>query len=43
MPFWWVRTFAGLLIVAAQGLFLYALWTTAREPSAVPEALQAAA
>jgi cytochrome c oxidase cbb3-type subunit 1 len=32
MPFWWTRTFAGLMIVGAQGLFLYALWATARQP-----------
>jgi hypothetical protein len=33
MPFWWVRTFAGLLIIAGQGLLFYALWATARQPS----------
>jgi cytochrome c oxidase cbb3-type subunit 1 len=33
MPFWWVRTFAGLLIIAGQGLFFYALWATARQPA----------
>jgi cytochrome c oxidase cbb3-type subunit 1 len=42
MPFWWVRTVAGLVIVAGQGCFLYALWATARSPLAatvtVPEA-----
>jgi cytochrome c oxidase cbb3-type subunit 1 len=32
MPFWWVRTVAGLVIVAGQGCFLYALWATARGP-----------
>jgi cytochrome c oxidase cbb3-type subunit 1 len=37
MPFWWVRTVAGLLIIAGQGLFFYALWITAREPAAAPE------
>ncbi len=33
MPFWWVRTFAGLVIIGAQGLFVYALWATARQPT----------
>lgn len=32
MPFWWVRTFSGLMIIGAQGLFFYALWATARGP-----------
>jgi cytochrome c oxidase cbb3-type subunit 1 len=32
MPFWWTRTIAGLVIVSGQGLFLYALWSTARQP-----------
>jgi cytochrome c oxidase cbb3-type subunit 1 len=36
MPFWWTRTFAGLIIVGAQGLFLYALWATARQPVPAP-------
>jgi len=36
MPFWWTRTFAGLLIVGAQGLFVYALWATARQPVPTP-------
>lgn len=35
MPFWWVRSVAGLLIIAGQGLFFYALWATARQPAAV--------
>jgi cytochrome c oxidase cbb3-type subunit 1 len=35
MPFWWVRTVAGLVIVAGQVLFLYALVATARRPSLV--------
>ena len=43
MPFWWVRTFAGLLIVTGQGFFFYALWDTAREPVTAPEALRAVA
>jgi hypothetical protein len=29
-PFWWVRTFAGGMIVAAQALFAWNLWMTAR-------------
>ncbi len=32
MPFWWVRTLSGLMIVGAQGFFFYALWATARSP-----------
>ncbi len=40
MPFWWTRTVAGLVIVAGQGCFLYALWATARGP--VPAAVGAA-
>jgi cytochrome c oxidase cbb3-type subunit 1 len=36
MPFWWVRTFAGLLIVGGQGLLFYALWATARRPRVHP-------
>ncbi len=43
MPFWWVRTFAGLLIVTGQGFFFYALWATARESATAPDALRAAA
>jgi cytochrome c oxidase cbb3-type subunit 1 len=43
MPFWWVRTFAGLLIVAGQGFFFYALWATARVPATAPDALKVAA
>jgi cytochrome c oxidase cbb3-type subunit I len=39
MPFWWVRTFSGLMIVGAQGLFLYALWATARGPARATESL----
>jgi cytochrome c oxidase cbb3-type subunit 1 len=31
MPFWWVRTFAGLLIVTGQLFLFYALWATGRE------------
>jgi cytochrome c oxidase cbb3-type subunit 1 len=36
MPFWWVRTIAGLMIIAGQALFFYALWATVRQPVAVP-------
>jgi cytochrome c oxidase cbb3-type subunit 1 len=32
MPFWWVRTLSGLMIIGAQGFFFYALWATARGP-----------
>jgi len=43
MPFWWVRTVAGLLIITGQGLFFYALWATARQPAAVPSQAPVAA
>ncbi|HEY8514075.1 MAG TPA: cbb3-type cytochrome c oxidase subunit I [Candidatus Binatia bacterium] len=41
MPFWWVRTFAGLMIITGQVFFLYALWATARRrvERIVPEPL----
>ena len=39
MPFWWVRTVAGIVIIAAQGLFFYALWITARQTEPVAEAV----
>jgi cbb3-type cytochrome oxidase subunit 1 len=40
MPFWWARTVAGLMIIAGQSLFFYALWATARQPA--PAASRAA-
>jgi cytochrome c oxidase cbb3-type subunit I len=43
MPFWWVRTVAGLIIVGAQGLFIWELWATARSPIASPAPLPARA
>jgi len=43
MPFWWARSVAGLLIIAGQGLFFYALWATARQPAAVTAPARAAA
>ena len=42
MPFWWARSVAGLMIIAGQGFFFYALWITARQPAASP-ALEGAA
>lgn len=33
MPFWWVRSISGLIIIAGQVCFFYALWATARRPS----------
>jgi hypothetical protein len=36
MPFWWVRTFAGLLIVVGQLFLFYALWETGREREVTP-------
>ncbi len=43
MPFWWVRSFAGLMIVAGQGLLFYAMWITARQPATSPVLDRAAA
>jgi cytochrome c oxidase cbb3-type subunit 1 len=43
MPFWWARSVAGLLIIAGQGLFFYALWATARQPAVVTAPARAAA
>jgi cytochrome c oxidase cbb3-type subunit 1 len=43
MPFWWVRSVAGLMIIAGQGLFFYALWATARRPAVVPAPARVAA
>ncbi|HVO27992.1 MAG TPA: cbb3-type cytochrome c oxidase subunit I [Candidatus Margulisiibacteriota bacterium] len=43
MPFWWARSVAGLLIIAGQGLFFYALWATARQPAAVTAPARVAA
>jgi cytochrome c oxidase cbb3-type subunit 1 len=40
VPFWWVRTLTGLLIITGTGLFFYNMWVTARQPApaAVPGA-----
>src|SRR6185369_7550134 len=43
MPFWWTRTIAGLTIIAGQGFFLYALWSTARAPRTAEDVALAAA
>jgi cytochrome c oxidase cbb3-type subunit 1 len=45
MPFWWARTVAGLMIIAGQLPFFYALWGTVRQPApaAAARALPAAA
>jgi cytochrome c oxidase cbb3-type subunit 1 len=40
IPFWWTRTIAGLIIVAAQGLFFFALLSTTRRPLSVGEPLE---
>jgi len=32
MPFWWVRSLSGLIIIAGQLFFFYALWATTRRP-----------
>jgi cytochrome c oxidase cbb3-type subunit 1 len=33
IPFWWVRTFSGLLIIAGTGLLFIDMWLTARQPA----------
>jgi len=40
VPFWWVRTLTGLLIITGTGLFFYNMWATARQPApaSVPDA-----
>jgi cytochrome c oxidase cbb3-type subunit 1 len=43
MPFWWARTFAGLMIVVGQGLLFYAMWATTREPAVVRAPAEAVA
>src|SRR5574341_1116940 len=35
VPFWWVRTLTGLLIITGTGLFFYNMWATARQPAPV--------
>jgi cytochrome c oxidase cbb3-type subunit 1 len=42
VPFWWVRTIAGLMIIAGQALFAVNMWATARGLSREPEAAAAA-
>jgi cytochrome c oxidase cbb3-type subunit 1 len=42
MPFWWVRTVAGLVIVGAQGLLVWSMWETARKPVSEPATRKAA-
>jgi cytochrome c oxidase cbb3-type subunit 1 len=42
MPFWWTRTVAGLLIVAGQLPFFWALWATVRQSETAPSAEAAA-
>jgi cytochrome c oxidase cbb3-type subunit 1 len=34
IPFWWVRTFSGLLIIVGTGLLFIDMWLTARQPIA---------
>jgi cytochrome c oxidase cbb3-type subunit 1 len=43
MPFWWTRTVAGLIIIAGQVPFFYALWATARKGRESPAPASAAA
>jgi len=42
MPFWWVRSFAGLLIIVGQLFLFYALWETAWQGEALPVRREAA-
>jgi cytochrome c oxidase cbb3-type subunit 1 len=42
MPFWWVRSFSGLLIVVGQLFLFYALWETAWQGEALPARREAA-
>jgi cytochrome c oxidase cbb3-type subunit 1 len=37
MPFWWTRTFSGLMITAGSGALFYNMWMTARQPAAAAE------
>jgi cbb3-type cytochrome oxidase subunit 1 len=39
MPFWWVRTFTGIMILAGEGCFivnLYLTWQESRKAAATP-------
>ncbi len=38
VPFWWVRTFSGGMLIASLLCLLYNMWMTARGPSAQPYA-----
>jgi len=42
MPFWWTRSFSGLLIIVGQLFFFYALWETAWQGEALPARREAA-
>jgi cytochrome c oxidase cbb3-type subunit 1 len=42
MPFWWVRSVSGLLIIAGQLCFFWALWETGRGRDAAPAVREAA-
>jgi cytochrome c oxidase cbb3-type subunit 1 len=42
MPFWWVRSFSGLLIIVGQLFLFYALWETAWQGEALPARREAA-
>ncbi len=37
MPFWWTRTFSGLMITVGSGALFYNMWMTARQPAAAAE------
>jgi cytochrome c oxidase cbb3-type subunit 1 len=43
MPFWWTRTIAGLVIIAGQGFFFWALFGTSRAPAFSTEPAREAA
>lgn len=40
VPFWWVRTFSGGMLIASLLCLLYNMWMTARGPSAQPYATE---
>ncbi|MCC7542016.1 MAG: cbb3-type cytochrome c oxidase subunit I [Deltaproteobacteria bacterium] len=42
VPFWWVRSIAGIAIVAAQAILAYHMWITARSGAALEERTAAA-
>lgn len=37
MPFWWARTFSGVMITVGSGALFYNMWMTAKQPAAAAE------